>query len=322
MKAFETRMAIEALDCRETRSPAARRARAALAVLVFATTGLGCSQADEPAAPAEPTLTFETEEFEVGEGDVFECFYTDTITDRELDVYEAIGRQGPGGHHVMVFYTSDIREPQHHPCVDSEMVNWTMIAGASGYGGAGLSLRDNLSNRVPKGVQLVLQSHYINTTPKPFKTKDAVTLKLRSPGQTSDYVNYFAVFDGGFMIPPQSKHTSVTRCTVEDDLQLVLSLGHMHEGGRRYKLEILGPNGEVTRTLRDDPWSPEYTSHPPIDHYPKSAPLRLEKGTVLRQTCEWENESASTLGFPTEMCVGFFYYFPGEGDKVCASLPE
>jgi len=79
-----------------------------LALLALATSSFGCSS-DDAKAPAEgPTLTFETEEFEVGVGDVFECFYTDTITDRELDVYEAIGNQGPGGHHVMVFYTSDI----------------------------------------------------------------------------------------------------------------------------------------------------------------------------------------------------------------------
>lgn len=202
------------------------------------------------------------------------------------------------------------------------MLNWNMVAGASGDGGDGLSLRDGLSNRVPKGVQLVLQAHYINTTSTPFETKDSVTLKLRGSGETSDYVNYFAVFDGGFSIPPQSTHTSVTRCTVEDDFQMALSLGHMHEGGRHYKLELLGPNGEVARTLRDDTWSPEFTSHPPIDRYPRSEPLTLTKGSVLRQTCEWENDGATELKFPTEMCVGFFYYFPGSGDKVCAALPE
>jgi hypothetical protein len=81
-------------------------------------------------------LTFETASFEVGEGDVFECFYTDTITDRELDVYAAEGHQGPGGHHVMVFYTNDVHTPTHHPCVDSEMVNWNMVAGAAGSGAA------------------------------------------------------------------------------------------------------------------------------------------------------------------------------------------
>lgn len=297
-----------------------------LVVLLSSALALGgCSSDGEGPSgddSEEPTLTFETEEYEIGTGDVFECFYTNTITDRELDVYEAIGQQGPGGHHVMVFYTSDIHEPEHHPCVDSEMVNWNMVAGAAGYGDEGLRLRDNLSNRVPKGVQLVLQAHYINTTPTPYKTRDAVTLKLRKPGETRDYVNYFAVFDGNFTIPPQTKYESRTRCTVEEDLQMVLSLGHMHEGGRRYRLEMLGDDGSVKKVLRDDTWSPEYTSHPPIDHYSVSAPLLLPKGTVLRQTCEWENDGAKPLQFPTEMCVGFFYYFPGTGDKVCAALPE
>ncbi|MBM4375355.1 MAG: hypothetical protein FJ095_09745 [Deltaproteobacteria bacterium] len=302
------------------------RSNRVVSSILLAGAGLlvGCSSAESPNPPpsVEPTLTFETEEYEVGTGDVFECFYTDTITEEELDVYEAIGKQGPGGHHVMVFYTSDIHDPEHHPCVDSEMVNWNMVAGAAGSGDDGLKLRDNLSNRVPKGVQLVLQAHYINTTAAPYKTRDAVTLKLRKPGETVDYVNYFAVFDGGFTIPPQTTHVSRTRCTIEEDLQLVLSLGHMHERGRRYRLEQLRADGTVERVLRDDTWSPEYTSHPPIDHYPIVAPLELAKGTVLRQTCEWDNDGAAALQFPTEMCVGFFYYFPGTGDKVCAALPE
>lgn len=287
-----------------------------------ALTAAGCSEAAATSPDEGPSLTFQTDEFEVGEGDVFECFYTDTITDRELDVYEAAGRQGPGGHHVMVFYTSDVREPQHHPCVDSEMVNWKMVAGASGTGEGVLSLKDGMASRVPAGVQMVIQAHYINTTGKPYAARDAITLKLREPGQTTDYVNYFAVFDGGFKVPPQQTYTSTTECTVDEDLQLVLSLGHMHERGKRFRLDVLGADGSVAKTLRDDAWSPEYTSHPPIDHYPRSAPLLLPKGTVLRQSCEWDNEGASALEFPTEMCVGFFYYFPGDGDKVCAAAPK
>ena len=93
------------------------------------------------------------------------------------------------------------------------MVNWNMVAGAAGSGDGVLSLEDNLSNRVPKGAQMVIQAHYINTTGKPFTTKDAITLKLRKPGETADYVNYFAVFDGSFQIPPQTKYTSTTECT-------------------------------------------------------------------------------------------------------------
>lgn len=295
-----------------------------VALVVLSTLATACTEtsATDASPSTGETLTFETASFEVGEGDVFECFYTDTITDRELDVYAAEGHQGPGGHHVMVFYTNDVHTPTHHPCVDSEMVNWNMVAGAAGSGDGVLSLEDNLSNRVPKGAQMVIQAHYINTTGKPFTTKDAITLKLRKPRETADYVNYFAVFDGSFQIPPQTKYTSTTECTVADDLQLVLSLGHMHERGKHFRLDVLDASGAVAKTLRDDAWSPEYTSHPPLDRFPASAPLVLTKGTVLRQTCDWDNEEAKLVEFPTEMCVGFFYYFPGTGDKVCAALPK
>jgi hypothetical protein len=292
------------------------RGAALLAVMLS-----GCSSggSDEPLAQDTNSLTFETEEFMVPPGDVFECFYTSTFSDRDLAVYEANGLQAQGGHHIMVFYTDVPRDPQHHPCDDSEMVNWHQIAGSAGpnAGGAVLRLEDNLAIKVPKGKQFVLQAHYINTTGKEYAAKDTVTLQLRPPDELSGYVNYFVINDDDFEIPAHAKHTSTSYCTVPQDLSIVLSLGHQHEEGKRYLLEEIDPAGKLLRTLRDDAWEPEFTSHPPIDYYPLAEPLELKKGTLLRQTCEWDNKGAEPLIFPREMCVGFSYYYPANGDITC-----
>ncbi len=270
------------------------------------------------------SLSFETETFEVPPGDSFECFYTDTFTDREIAVWAAEGLQGPGGHHILAYYTEVPRDPQHHPCDDAEMVSWHQLAGSSGddVGEPVIELKEGMAIRVPAGVQLVLQAHYINTTGAPYEVKDKVTLKLREAEEVSDYVNYFVTNDDSFEIPPQSEHTSVSYCTLEQDLDVVLSLGHLHEAGKHFKFEILDDHGDVAQTVRDDAWSPEMASHPNSDYYPRSAPLALKKGMKVRQTCTWENTTSDPMLFPREMCVGFFYYAPGTGDLHCSMSKE
>jgi hypothetical protein len=273
----------------------------------------------------ENVLYFETGQFEVPPGDSFECFYTDTFTDKELAVYGSDGQQGPGGHHIVVYWTDIPREPTHHPCKDEEMVSWHQIAGSGGEAATAtdtLALPEGLANRVPAGKQLVIQAHYINVTGEMQTVNDWVKLKLMDPARVQAYVNYMAAVDETFEIPAHSKHTSTTTCTVERDFDIVLSLSHMHEYGTRYTLEEIDEQGAVLSTLRDDAWSPVYTSHPPIDRWTKDQPFSLKKGTRLRQTCTWDNTTAESLLFPREMCLGFFYYYPDEGEFYCNMVAQ
>ena len=46
-------------------------------------------------------------------------------------------------------------------------------------------------------------------------------------------------------------------------------------------------------------------------------PLSIAKGTRLKQSCSWDNTTPQPLLFPTEMCIGFAYYFPGESRIMC-----
>jgi hypothetical protein len=69
-----------------------------------------CGGAEPVEETSEDTLAFTTGEFEVPPGDSFECFYTDTFTDREISVRSADGKQGSGGHHILVYYTDVPRE--------------------------------------------------------------------------------------------------------------------------------------------------------------------------------------------------------------------
>src|SRR3954464_12767010 len=86
------------------------------------TSDTGTPPAPAPGATKPAGFTFSTGKFDIQPGDTFECFYTNTITDRQLNVQSATATQGKGGHHVTVYYTDQKVPVGHHVCNDVEMV--------------------------------------------------------------------------------------------------------------------------------------------------------------------------------------------------------
>jgi hypothetical protein len=289
--------------------------------------GCGESAPQPPAVTGEDTtraLTIHTGDFEAPAGDSFECFYTDTTTDKQLNAASATAVQGVGGHHVTVYYIDEPRAPQHHPCSDAEMASWHLV-GAAGNDAAGaegvVSLPPGLALKIPAGKQMVVQAHYVNTTGAVEKVNDSITLHLVPPEEVKAYANFYGVVDDTFEVPAQGTLASQRTCTVKSDLDVVTLLGHMHEAGKHFKLEGSSGEGEPFMTVYDHDWSQEFVSHPPTLRYPMDKPLHFPKGTRLRQTCTWDNHSAEPLIFPNEMCVTGMFYFPDQGALVCPMDP-
>jgi hypothetical protein len=279
------------------------------------------------AAQLDPLdISFETGEWEVAPGDVFECFYTNVITEEDLAVQGAIADEIPEGrHHITLYYTESPKEVGHHPCSDEEMLEWRQVA-ATGGGDEndGYGLPDGLAMRVPAGAQLVIQVHYVNLEPEPVMRNDAVTMNVVDPANVVEYANIHVTLDADFDIPPHSTGSSTTICEVREDTQAVLLLGHMHEWGTRYTLDILNEDLSVAETLYEEDWLPLYSSHPPAFRYPIDEPLVLPAGTLLRQRCEWNNTEEEPLTFPREMCLSFMYYYPDDGERfaLCSRVEE
>lgn len=289
----------------------------------------GCATPDTQAPTGtgdDPTrtLTVHTGEFEAPPGDSFECFYTDITTDREMNVTSTTALQGPGGHHVTVYYIDKPHTAPHHPCTDAEMVSWHLL-GASGNDAPGaegvVSLPPGLALKIPAGKQIVVQAHYINTTGAAEKVNDSITLNLVPPDEVEAFANFYGVVDDTFEVPAQGKLTSQRTCTVAADLDVVTLLGHMHEAGRHYTLERSPGEGMPFEKVYDHAWSEEFVSHPPTLRYSLDKPLHFPKGTKLRQTCSWDNASASSLMFPNEMCLSIMFYFPDQGQLLCPMEP-
>ncbi len=271
-------------------------------------------------------VTVATGAFSVTTGDVFECFYTDTFADSDWAVARAVATQEAGGHHVTIYWTEQTQTPNHHPCKDDEMLTWHMVSGAGGEAGESVEglvrLPDGYASRVPKGGQIVLQAHYINAEASARTVSDVATIHLMDPAKVVAYANIYAMNDGSFHVPPRGAGYHTTTCRTERDLSVLILLGHMHEYGKHYRLEKIDDQGNLIETMYETGWKPYYVSHPPVQRWEANAPLVIPKGTRLRQTCSWQNDSTDALTFPREMCTGVMYYFPDTGGGQLDCPPD
>jgi hypothetical protein len=294
---------------------------AAVGVVVAA----GCSPTEPPPAVARTSsaITFNLDTFTIPSGsEAFECFYTSVISDGEWAVPSAFGTQAVGGHHLTVYYNNGPAKPEGHlPCTDEEMLNWRLVAGTGGEDTSGaegtVTLPEGLSLKIPQGRQIAIQAHYINATPKDVVADDHVTVNLTDPTKTT-YANYLVANNVDFMIPQQTLdyHTEMS-CSVPQDLQIVVYLGHMHEHGKHFQLAQLDEKGQVAKTLYEYNWENNYVSHPPVTKMTREQPLLLKKGTRLKVACDFANDTAKPLSFPREMCLAFMYYYPDAGALDC-----
>jgi hypothetical protein len=281
-------------------------------------TACGSSSTQQPPPPpATDTLNVDTGSFTIPAGESLTCVYTTTTTDTEIYVGPASAQQGPGGHHVILYYTDVPKTPTNHICTDEEMLSWHMLAGAASNKEPVVSMPAGGALKVPAGKQLVIQSHYINTTGASMTVDDTMSVQLLQAADVKQFLNFFAMVDLGFSIPPQATAKHVTTCTLPNDIQAVTLLGHMHEYGQHFTFEEIDAQGNNVSTPYDTAWQPQYMTHPPLITSTLDTPTIYKAGTIFRQTCEWNNTTAQTMSFPTEMCVAYAVYFPDQGFIDC-----
>ena len=284
---------------------------------------------DDAVAPTPPRVTVTdrlisaaTGTFTVAGGqDVFECFYTDTITDRDLATRGAVAVQGEGGHHLALYYTMNHQPTQHHVCDDAEMATWNIVAvaGSEAGGGDDQTLPVGLATLIPAGAQLVIQSHYINANPDALTVVDQLDVEVVDPATVLAYANQFVLNHDGFDVAPRSRVQATFICAAPQDLNIAMYMGHMHQSGVRFTLEQLEGATDVGTVMYEHNWAASFVSHPPVVKFTLEAPLVIPAGARFRQRCEWDNTSDTPLAFPTEMCITAMWYFPdvGGGQIFC-----
>ena len=244
------------------------------------------------------------------------CWYTTLQTDADVYATTFVTDQAPGGHHIVAFTTTeDVADGTVIDCSGPEsMVNWSPIL--TGLDKGGFAFPDGYAVRVPAHARLVFQSHYINATTAPITTHDEVTIDYRRDAVGVTLVGTSANTTLDFSIEPGATKTVSFDCEVTQPMEVFTLIGHMHEWGRALTIEAGPPTAMAS--LYDIPqWEPVFRDSPPTIDYGFDAPLHLAVGDIVRTSCTWQNTESAALGFPKEMCVSLFWFYPAEHSLTC-----
>jgi hypothetical protein len=270
--------------------------------------------------PVNATQSWELAEQIIEPGEVQICHYLEPTTE-EMWVTSFDSAQGKFGHHLIIFKARVTEEPGTvRECTSAEdMVRLSPIISSVQFGLE--RFPEGMAIRIPRGTQIVLQQHYVNTNLKPIRTRDVAWMEVVPKESVLIPAGFFGLGNIEFELPPTGEEQTVAfDCIAPRDMQVLLAGPHMHEHGVRFSTHF-GPPDALDEIIHVDPWEAWMRDEPPVTHWTKEAPYQLAEGSLMRTSCTFKNTSGKKLIFPAEMCATYGYYFPapnGSEEFTCS----
>jgi len=234
--------------------------------------------------------------------DIEMCTWTDVTTDDLTDVVSTLGFQTePPGHHVIVFYTLTPQPPQTRECTDSDMATFRFLTGGAPNGTLN-QVPDGLVYRIPKGAQIILQHHYLNSTTSTISGQSVVNVNFAPHDASLVQTSGVAFLDSSINVPVGDTAKDI-HCVIDRTLKVWSLLPHMHQWGKHINVDVT--QAGVKSRKFDEDWDPSYAFHPPVIRLDPSEPMTLNAGDAVDVHCEWFNDQTHSLPFGLEMCVSF-----------------
>lgn len=284
---------------------------------MFLVLGGACVSDGEPEdGPPEGYVRFRTAPIEVGPGESgLWIQWVAPPMDQDMDIVDIQGTQSAGGHHAVLMSTGEAQEVGFtRDWENADQLSIHLYGGVGGPDGDAINLPDGVMFRVPAGMALAIQTHYLNTSDEPILGESALDVKMVEASDDHVVASQFTMTTLGIEIEPGENFVE-TSCELPRDVELVMWANHMHEHGVRARSDLTVA-GKVD-VVKDDPvWNYEWSTNPNFASRDAGDALVLPAGSTLRTECTWINTSSDTVRFPDEMCV-FFAYYLGTEDLYC-----
>ncbi|MDP2306620.1 MAG: hypothetical protein Q8P18_11415 [Pseudomonadota bacterium] len=256
--------------------------------------------------------------------------YVDSYDGEDIGVNTITTYQAEGYGHHLLFWTGDV-DPELYP--DGSVFDCGNPATMSGWmplfvvhpdrieGGAVIAmsdLPDGMGISLDGGTRLIIQTHYLNTTPDPLLVRDAVNFAVLPEAEVEVWAAAWGHGVTDMPVPPGESSLAFD-CTWAEDVNLLWALGHMHQRGTALSLDHVTPGG-TTRIYDVPEWDPAYRDTPPLlewdmPGYPVAA------GDVFTTRCAWFNETDTELNYPDEMCATTGIAWPSKIPIICNPMP-
>jgi hypothetical protein len=235
------------------------------------------------------------------------CQYITPPMDADTDVIEVQGQQSLGGHHIVLYATSESQPVgTTKDCGDNDMVSVRFLGGIGGEGAQAIAkgLPSGTVFRIPKGYGLLANIHFINTTDHPIDGQGVVDLKSAPADSSKRVASLFSNVAIAFNIGPNATYTHDVNCALKQDLDILFFANHMHELGTSAYSEIIRANGTKAALREDRGWTKDDVFNLKFTQWSLDSPMKFKAGDVVHTHCEWNNPKPTPVDFPTEMCVG------------------
>lgn len=271
----------------------ARRACA----LVIASVMAGCGETEETTpAPEEKIFDLTTGAIPVPGGAERYMCYAQTL-DRDLVVDRFEYEQTATVHHLLLAKTTTPEPDGVAECDVLFRTSWIPLFG-SGNGTAVLDAPAGNGHMLPKGTQLLVQLHLLNSEAADASTNVTVHMREVEKGDVSP-VTLYAFGTNDITVPASQPGTVTNDCEVESDVQIFAWWPHMHRFGKSLTL-LVGPDEDsLEEVYRVDPWDFD-------NQRVEAIPLTIPAGSMSRIECTYENPGSEDLTFGEssndEMC--------------------
>jgi len=252
-------------------------------------------------------------------GDVMQCQYVLEPFDRDMDVLDISGYQSSGGHHSIAYAMSTTAPlGTSRDCNTEDNTGIGGFLGGIGGEGGKATLPDGVVFRLAKGKNIMLNTHFLNTSKHPIDGHTVIDVKFSEVDTARKVASMFANVTTNFSLTPHVKSTTDATCMIPHDLSLLKFTNHMHTHGTTAVTTVTHADGSLETVHADDSWAGDLQFNPAWSAWPVAEPLVVKQGDVMQTHCEWVNDTSSSLTFPDEMCVGFGFFLTGSATApVC-----
>ena len=241
--------------------------------------------------------------------DVTLCTYINGATDVPLAVNGSRALQRHFGHHIVVYQSDEYIPDGVEPCysTDSGMNGWTLLMGnfKEGYT---LQYPEDVAIETDPNKTLIVNSHYTHYGSEPIEVDDAINLYTIPTEDVQHWLGSYFLSNFDIAVPPGGSYQNEASCPVPMDMNILLQIGHTHDFGTNVRISRSGRDGEASTLYEGLPTVDDPTIAGAVTYFDE--PLKLQAGERLSWSCEWENPSDQTLGWPEEMCTVLLTYYP------------
>jgi hypothetical protein len=286
----------------------------------------GTAAAGTPAQAKQPDWVvpagydaFPTEAVTVAPGDSGQWIqWVKAPLDHDVNIVDVVGRQGIGGHHAIFYAMTDVQPVgTAREWKDDDQLKARFLGGIGGEAGAAVKLPAGAVFRLHAGEALAIQTHYLNTSEESLEATSELDAQFGEPAASDRVASILGSADMTFQVPVHGTLHDELRCTVKDDVSVLMIANHMHAWGTKASTRL--ETGSTTTMLKDDPvWHGEWSANPNFDIYSVEKPLVIPAGSTLVTECDWANDTNRVLTFPAEMCALVTFYL-GDHDTGCVT---